>query len=133
MAQGSVAILYLPDGRMVFQRRSKDAPLSPGLLGFFGGHVEKGETPEQAMRRELSEELALEFDELGMEFMASIELGPEQSDHPGGSVYHVFKGKVESLDMDVYEGDGAEAYTLGQVQKRDDLALPCRYLLKQLT
>ena len=39
------------------QRRDKDAKRSPDWFGFFGGGIEEGESPEQALLREAKEEL----------------------------------------------------------------------------
>ncbi|MFA5431749.1 MAG: NUDIX domain-containing protein [Candidatus Paceibacterota bacterium] len=40
-----------------FQKRSADAEREPGMFGFFGGGAEEGETIEQALLREIKEEL----------------------------------------------------------------------------
>jgi len=54
----AIAILYR-SGRFLMQLRN-DIPgiLYPGCWGFFGGHLEPGETPEVGMRRELLEEIS---------------------------------------------------------------------------
>lgn len=71
----SAALLVTPDGRYLLQHRD-DLPgiFFPGFWGCFGGAVEPGETPEQAIRRELAEELAYTprtvtpFATLGLDF-----------------------------------------------------------------
>jgi len=47
------------DGRWLMQLRD-DIPgiVAPGCWGLFGGHLDPGETPEQAVRRELLEEIS---------------------------------------------------------------------------
>ena len=58
-----VAIAILPrDGKFLMQLRD-DIPtiLYPGLWGLFGGHIEAGETPEIAVRREIMEEIGYEL------------------------------------------------------------------------
>ncbi len=49
--------LYDEEGRILLQHRDANARNSPDHWGFFGGHMEEGETPEEAMRRELMEEI----------------------------------------------------------------------------
>jgi 8-oxo-dGTP pyrophosphatase MutT (NUDIX family) len=43
-------------GRIFFQMRSASRKLFPNTWDIVGGHLEPGETPEQAMRREVHEE-----------------------------------------------------------------------------
>lgn len=50
------------DGRVLLARRPPGRPLA-GLWEFPGGKVEKGERPEQALVREMSEELGIEIAE----------------------------------------------------------------------
>jgi mutator protein MutT len=57
----SVLILYKADGKILLQHRSKDAPTLPDHWSFFGGGVEEGESPEQAVRREAVEELGYQL------------------------------------------------------------------------
>jgi len=39
------------------QKRAKDAKVAPGFFGFFGGGSKEEETPEEALLREIKEEL----------------------------------------------------------------------------
>ena len=51
---------YRKEGDTLFfflQKRTADAPRAPGFIGLFGGGIEEGETSEQAMMREVKEEL----------------------------------------------------------------------------
>jgi 8-oxo-dGTP diphosphatase len=46
------------EGRVLLQLRDSEPRVyAAGMWGIFGGHVEEGETPEEAARREIEEEL----------------------------------------------------------------------------
>jgi ADP-ribose pyrophosphatase YjhB (NUDIX family) len=56
------AVLYKQHGEVLLQQRDNKPGLRySGYWTLFGGYVETGETPDQAIRRELKEELALEL------------------------------------------------------------------------
>ena len=55
------AALIDRDGRLLVQQRPEGLSMA-GLWEFPGGKIERGETPEQALIRELGEELAIDVD-----------------------------------------------------------------------
>lgn len=55
----TAAALIDADGRVLLQQRPEGKPMA-GLWEFPGGKVEPGETPEEALIRELREELGIE-------------------------------------------------------------------------
>jgi 8-oxo-dGTP diphosphatase len=54
-----VAFMLLRDGQILLERRSLTRRVVPGVRAIPGGHMEPGETSEEAVRRELHEELGL--------------------------------------------------------------------------
>jgi mutator protein MutT len=58
----AVALIVTRDGRLLVEKRSKDKATDPGITVVPGGHVEKGESLEEACSRELMEELGLNCD-----------------------------------------------------------------------
>ena len=57
----AIAILY-QRGRFLMQLRDNIPTIVyPGYWAFFGGHVEAGESPAEALRRELQEEIAYDY------------------------------------------------------------------------
>jgi 8-oxo-dGTP pyrophosphatase MutT (NUDIX family) len=130
--------LELPDGRIVVQRRGKEAPVSPGLLGFFGGHIEKGEEPLQAATRELKEETSLNFKDL--EFIATYTIDKDTLNRlrrrsslaKDEYQYNLFKLKIDKPNFQVYEGVGAEVYSLQELRKREDATVSTDYAVNNL-
>lgn len=60
-----VGAVILDDRKRAFiQRRSADRALFPNCWDIVGGHVEPGETPEQALHREIAEETGWELREI---------------------------------------------------------------------
>src|SRR3989344_4547835 len=76
----ALLIPYLIDNDEVLvylQKKAKDAVRLPDYFGFFGGGLEGKETPEEALGREIKEEL--DFAPEGYEFLGSYDLGDRKS------------------------------------------------------
>jgi 8-oxo-dGTP pyrophosphatase MutT (NUDIX family) len=114
------ACLVLPDGRFILQRRTKDAPHAAGLLGFFGGWVESNETPDSCVIREIKEETSLDVLVQNIKFYKDYIL-PGTKDYHGKRHFYLYKIPVITAEFEVYEGDGAEIYTLDELKSREDL------------
>lgn len=54
----AIAILYTSDRFLMQLRDNIPGIIYPGCWGFFGGHIDPGETPEAAVKRELLEEIS---------------------------------------------------------------------------
>lgn len=59
-----VGALLVRNGEVLLGLRSGECAWLPGAWDMFGGHVEAGESEEDALRRELAEELGIEPTEL---------------------------------------------------------------------
>jgi 8-oxo-dGTP diphosphatase len=60
----ALAMLHRDNHWLLQLRDDMDGIVAPGHWGLFGGHLEPGETPEQALRRELVEEIRWQAAEL---------------------------------------------------------------------
>ena len=60
---------------ILLERRNKNKKFNPLKLGLVGGHVTKGETIEQAIKKETFEEIGVEFDQVVL-FDKRIEIQP---------------------------------------------------------
>jgi mutator protein MutT len=54
----AVLILYNTTGQILLQHRSSHALRLPNFWAFFGGGIDQGESPTEALERELREELS---------------------------------------------------------------------------
>jgi len=59
----SLLVLYNKHGDILLQHRDKHATYYPEHWGFFGGGVEDSESPSDALKREIREELKIEIQE----------------------------------------------------------------------
>ncbi len=102
MATRNVSVLALyKDGKVLLQHRSKDAPRLPDHWGFFGGGIEGQETPEEALRRELSEELSYKVKNPVFLFVQDLEYKGDKNKK------YIFVEKYdESQSLVQHEGQG---------------------------
>jgi 8-oxo-dGTP diphosphatase len=70
-----VAALLVRDERVLLCHRSAARQWYPDVWDLPGGHVESGETPSQALARELEEELGVAIGEPGSELLSVREDG----------------------------------------------------------
>jgi 8-oxo-dGTP pyrophosphatase MutT (NUDIX family) len=124
-------LLMLPDGRVVLQRRDDKAPLAPNKLALFGGHIEPGESPDLAMRRELGEETSLDVASLDIQPVYEYEFELTSWD---GTVshFHTYRADIPNADFEVYEGSGAEVYPVSEALARDDIVPSVKHALTKL-
>jgi 8-oxo-dGTP diphosphatase len=96
----SVLILYDHERRILLQHRTEDAPIFPNHWAFFGGGLEEGESPEQAVKRE-------GLEELGYAVTAATLLAVQRFVHNGHEyIKHVFVEKYDGSALTLGEGQG---------------------------
>ncbi|MGI5174778.1 NUDIX hydrolase [Dactylosporangium sp. CA-152071] len=105
MATYEVALVLLVDasGAVLMQHRDDRTSVSPNQWSLPGGHVEQGETPEQAARRELLEEAGLAVGELRLLWSGPR---PYEAGFPHTVTVHVFHGTTDATQRDVVVGEG---------------------------
>ena len=107
----SLFILYSPDGKILLQHRSKDALMLPDYWAFFGGGIEKGENPEQALKREVLEELSYEV-------QSPLCLATQKFVHKDEEgIKYVFVEKYQNHPLTLREGQGMGWFLPDETEK----------------
>ena len=115
--------LIIRDGKALLGRRAHFRTAYPGCWDFIGGKVEEGETPEQALARELGEEIAIS--PVNASYFDKIEDTHINADDP--PVYHFFKVHQWNGGEPVvnnHEHSDLEWFTLRQACDLSNLAIP---------
>jgi NDP-sugar pyrophosphorylase family protein len=97
-----VGCLLQHDGQLLLEWRPETARCYPAQWDTPGGKLESGETPEQALRREMSEELGLSLDSSELRSVARF----DDVDAHSGRVFrhHVFHARIATKDVHTREG-----------------------------
>ena len=111
--------LYDPDGRLYLQRRPDWKDIQPGKWDTaVGGHIDWGETVEQALVREVREELGLDISE-GSNEGASVECLCRyvfESDRER-ELINVYRLTTEKTPEPSAELDGGRFWTYAEIQE----------------
>jgi len=107
----AIIILYDDKKRILLQHRKEDAERLPGYWGFFGGGIDEGETPEEAVRRETKEELNYE---LGNPKLVMVQ--EFKGKHHDGTKYVFVEKYNPSKKLTLYEGQGMKWVLLNETK-----------------
>ena len=93
LKKNAVAVIVDSDNKILLLKRSSDPKLwQPSKWGLVGGGIEKGETPQQAVEREMLEETGLNIKKFTKTF--TIQRNP-------GSIEHIFACRYEGDPTDI--------------------------------
>ncbi|MGV8140828.1 MAG: NUDIX domain-containing protein [Candidatus Woesearchaeota archaeon] len=111
-------ILYSKDKHVLLQHRDGGAPAFPNQWAFFGGSIEEGETLEDALAREILEELSYKV--RNPKFMMTGQMSNIGAD---GEIYegaegpsHIFVEEYdETQELILHEGDGMGWFDFSEI------------------
>ena len=128
----SLFILYTSSGHILLQHRTDDAFRLPGYWAFFGGGIEQGENPTEALRREIREELSYEVQ--GPKFFLAQKVRDEEND----ITKYVFVEQYQDQPLQLGEGQAMgwfspdETHGLKMVDHDRFVVEQVRHYLKRL-
>jgi 8-oxo-dGTP pyrophosphatase MutT (NUDIX family) len=102
--QSAHIVLYDSKKKLLLQHRTEDAKVLPGYWAFFGGGIEKNETPREAIYRETFEELNYKLLSPLLAISQSFEV-----ENVGGEMYvfiEEFEGDKTTLKLGEGQGWG---------------------------
>ena len=108
----AVIILYDKDKKILLQHRADNIRLTPGYWAFFGGGIEEGETPEQAVKREALEKLEYPLEN------PTLVMKQNFISHGDNNEKYVFMEEFDpNKKIALREGQGLSWYTLTEAEK----------------
>ena len=88
------------------QKRSADQRW-PGKFGFFGGHIKSGETPEQALHRELWEELEVDISTFPYEWLGEFPF-QQDGEHRNKHIWYLKTEDDFRTNIKIIEGESGQ-------------------------
>jgi 8-oxo-dGTP diphosphatase len=82
-----VNALFLRDGKVLLGRRSTRRSTYPDLWSFPGGHVEHGETLDEALVREIREEVGV----VPTSFSLLVSIADPHASETDPAIYHMYR------------------------------------------
>lgn len=125
------ALLVDARGWVLLQERDEHALVSPGQWGLVGGHLEDGETWEEALHRELEEETGLRERGFDLWFDEIVQHSPKASSHLADR-WQIWVKRTEATDADIRLGEGRQIVFVDPQRIRAgelDLAVSAQHVL----
>jgi 8-oxo-dGTP diphosphatase len=110
-----VKVFIKNSNKFLFQLRDNKPNIpNPNKWSLFGGGIEKNESPEEALKREVLEEIGITIDNIVLLNIFEI----KQKGFP--IKIHIFRAKTNSKIINILtEGQKAEWFTLDEILKLD--------------
>lgn len=105
MKESVSSILISTEDEFILQLRDNKPDIAqPGMISFFGGGVEDGEEPQDAIVREIEEELSIQLDKNDFSFLDSVIRTSSRSGNKHRAHLFVARG-IKKEDLVLGEGE----------------------------
>lgn len=121
-------VVLSKDGKILLQQRGENWESHGGYLAEFGGHIEAGETPIQALIRELNEELGATVDVSEVVSLGAI---TEAMTNYSELIYVYFWHDKHGTVTGCYEGEARYHDSIDEVLKHPKIMDSVRWLLNE--
>lgn len=121
-------IILTADNKILLQYRDESAHTFPGYLSCFGGRVEQNETAQQAIIRELNEELGAIVKKNDLVFLGAV---TESATKYTELVYEFFWHDKEDSITGCYEHEARYFGSVDEVLSEDKLMDDVKWSLKR--
>lgn len=98
-------VLFNTSGEVLLQKKDMRYPWFPGKWCLFGGSIEDGESPLEAIQRELKEELGCDFENLQYLFTQVYQDTSGEKIRTGN--HYIFKGTFKGAISQLHLSEGA--------------------------
>lgn len=100
-----MALVRQGNGYVLQLRNGKNQSGGLNLIGCFGGQIEPGETPEQALVRELAEESNVHSKVTDLQYFGEVRVDSERHDQPITVHSRIYRLELpESVKIEAQEG-----------------------------
>ena len=118
-------VILEKNGKILLQfRDTNDETKNPGLWGIFGGGIEEKETPEQAIIREIKEELGIKLNKNDLDLIVKTNFNGEK--------HYIFKYilKTKLLNIKLSEGAKMKFFSRKEILELDKLVPGLKMLIR---
>ena len=122
----AIIILYNSNNEVLLQFRGPNAPNVKDKWSFFGGGIEDGESPEEAVKRETMEELSYVLQNPNLIFTQDYDF-----EYKKGKKYCFIEKYDESKTLILGEGDGMRWFSFKELESLENLHDACRPFLEK--
>lgn len=121
----TVAGVLIADRKVLLEQRDSDAAVYPDCWDIPGGHIEGQELPEEALRREMREELGVEVRALSL---CAVQ---DDRERKSGRLYRHFSFLVRGYDGEVSpeEGQTLRWWPLEEASRSESLNPLARWVI----
>lgn len=115
IGKGAGIILIADNGTILLQHRDKDNRWNQDSWSEFGGQIEEGETAEEAIKREIKEELGIELADI--KFFKRYQLQREKGIYEQFVFTTLLDHPLESLKKQQKEGDDLALFAYEEIKR----------------